>query len=431
MDTVVACSTPFGSSAIAIVRISGPKVKKVVSLLQKKEKNFKHNTPFLSPLLDEDLSVFDEALINIFFGPSSYTGEDLAEISSHGNPIIIEKIISLSCLYGCRVAEPGEFTKRAYLNNKMDMSQAEAVSSLIASKSLAGTKLSYKNLGGELADQILSIKNNIISTIGEFEFNLDISEEDLQPNLIKNSIKKIHALEKRLGLSLEGFKKTNLLTVGASVVIAGPTNAGKSTLFNHLLDKERAITSSVPGTTRDVLQDTINLGGVPVVLKDTAGIRKTKNTVEKIGVDKAFKQISSADVVIFLGKKPKKSILDERFIYVLNKIDLKKKFSGDYDIKISALKGKNIKELTKMVLSLLSARGKDSNIILTSKRQVENIGGARDFLKKSVAGLERGKSLELVVEDLNSSLSFLDNITKKTTKDDILSSIFSSFCVGK
>ena len=431
MDTVVACSTPFGSSAIAIVRISGPKVKKVVSLLQKKEKNFKHNTPFLSPLLDEDLSVFDEALINIFFGPSSYTGEDLAEISSHGNPIIIEKIISLSCLYGCRVAEPGEFTKRAYLNNKMDMSQAEAVSSLIASKSLAGTKLSYKNLGGELADQILSIKNNIISTIGEFEFNLDISEEDLQPNLIKNSIKKIHALEKRLGLSLEGFKKTNLLTVGASVVIAGPTNAGKSTLFNHLLNKERAITSSVPGTTRDVLQDTINLSGVPVVLKDTAGIRKTKNTVEKIGVDKAFKQISSADVVIFLGKKPKKSILDERFIYVLNKIDLKKKFSGDYDIKISALKGKNIKELTKMVLSLLSARGKDSNIILTSKRQVENIGGARDFLKKSVAGLERGKSLELVVEDLNSSLSFLDNITKKTTKDDILSSIFSSFCVGK
>ena len=431
MDTVVACSTPFGSSAIAIVRISGPKVKKVVSLLQKKEKNFKHNTPFLSPLLDEDLSVFDEALINIFFGPSSYTGEDLAEISSHGNPIIIEKIISLSCLYGCRVAEPGEFTKRAYLNNKMDMSQAEAVSSLIASKSLAGTKLSYKNLGGELADQILSIKNNIISTIGEFEFNLDVSEEDLQPNLIKNSIKKIHALEKRLGLSLEGFKKTNLLTVGASVVIAGPTNAGQSTLFNHLLDKERAITSSVPGTTRDVLQDTINLSGVPVVLKDTAGIRKTKNTVEKIGVDKAFKQISSADVVIFLGKKPKKSILDERFIYVLNKIDLKKKFSGDYDIKISALKGKNIKELTKMVLSLLSARGKDSNIILTSKRQVENIGGARDFLKKSVAGLERGKSLELVVEDLNSSLSFLDNITKKTTKDDILSSIFSSFCVGK
>jgi tRNA modification GTPase len=431
MNTVVACSTPFGSSAIAVVRISGPKVKKVISLLQKKKKNFKHNTPFLSPLLDEDLSVFDEALINVFFGPNSYTGEDLAEISSHGNPIIIEKIISLSCLHGCKVAEPGEFTKRAYLNNKMDLSQAEAVSSLIASKSLAGTKLSYKNLGGGLADQIFSIKNSIILIIGEFEFNLDISEEDLQPNLIKNSIKKIHILEKNLGLALDGFKKTNLLTVGASVVIAGPTNAGKSTLFNRLLDEERAITSSIPGTTRDVLQDTINLRGVPIVLKDTAGIRKTKNVIEKIGMNKTSKQISSADVVIFLGKKPKKKGSNGRFIYVLNKIDLKKKFSGDYDIKISALKGKNIKKLTEIILELLSGQGKDSNIILTSKRQVENIAGARKFLKKSLLGLKEEKSLELVVEDLNSSLSFLDNITKKTTKDDILSSIFSSFCVGK
>ena len=431
MDTVVACSTPFGSSAIATVRISGPKTKNVVARLQKTEKKFKHNTPFLSPLLDEDLSIFDEALINIFFGPSSYTGEDLAEISCHGNPIIIEKVVSLSCLYGCRVAEPGEFTKRAYLNNKMDLSQAEAVSSLIASKSLAGTKLSYKNLGGGLAEQILSIKNNIISVVGEFEFNLDISEEDLQPNLIKNSIKKIRSLEKNLGLALEGFKKTNLLMSGASVVIAGPTNAGKSTLFNRLLDEERAITSSIPGTTRDVLQDTINLRGIPVVLKDTAGIRRTKSSIEKIGIKKTSEQILAANVVIFLGKKKKKEESDPRFIYVLNKIDLKKKVSGSYDIKISALKGKNIKKLTDAVLGRLSEQEKDSNIILTSKRQKENVVGSRRFLKKSLEGLKRGSSLELVVEDLNSSLSFLDNITKKTTKEDILSSVFSSFCVGK
>ena len=282
MGTVVACSTPFGSSAIAVVRVSGPRAKKVISRLQKKEKNPKHNTPFLSSFLDEKGEVFDEGIINFFLAPNSYTGEDLAEISCHGNPIIIEKIVSLSCLYGCRIADPGEFTKKAYLNNKMDLSQAEAVSSLIASKSLAGTKLSYKNLGGGLADQILSIKNNIISIIGEFEFNLDISEEDLQPGLIKNSIKKIGRLEKKLGSALDGFKKTNLLTVGASVVIAGPTNAGKSTLFNRLIDEERAITSSIPGTTRDILQDTINLGGVPIILKDTAGIRKTKGTIEKI-----------------------------------------------------------------------------------------------------------------------------------------------------
>ena len=313
----------------------------------------------------------------------------------------------------------------------MDLSQAEAVSSLIASRSLAGTKLSHKNLDGELTDHVLSIKKSIISTIGEFEFNLDISEEDLQPGLIKNSTKKINLLEKNLGLALEGFKKTNLLTVGASVVIAGPTNAGKSTLFNRLLDEERAITSSIPGTTRDVLEDTINLSGVPVILKDTAGIRKTKGTIEKIGMKKTYKQISSANVVVFLGKKQKKWASDKRFIYVLNKIDLKKKHAGNYDIKISALKGKNIKKLTTAILENLSEQGKDSNIILTSKRQAENIGNSRKFLKKSLKGLKDGSSLELVVEDLNSSLSFLDNITKKTTKDDILSSVFSSFCVGK
>ena len=431
MSTVVACSTPFGSSAIAVVRISGPKVKKVVSRLQKKEKNPKHNTPFLSSFLDEEGEAFDEGIMNLFLAPNSYTGEDLVEISCHGNPIVIEKIVSLSCLYGCRIAEPGEFTKKAYLNNKIDLSQAEAVSSLIASKSLAGTKLSYKNLDGGLADQILSIKNSIISTIGEFEFNLDISEEDLQPGLIKNNIKKIIHLEKKLSSALGGFKKTNLLTVGASVIIAGPTNAGKSTLFNRLLNEERAITSSIPGTTRDVLQDTINLGSVPIVLKDTAGIRKTKGTIEKIGMKKTSKQISSANVVVFLGKKQKKWEADKRFIHVLNKIDLKKKHSGNYDIKISALKGKNIKKLTTAILGKLSEQGKDSNIILTSKRQAENIASSRKFLKKSLKSLRNGSSLELVVEDLNSSLSFLDNITKKTTKDDILSNVFSSFCVGK
>ena len=218
---------------------------------------------------------------------------------------------------------------------------------------------------------------------------------------------------------------------GASVVIAGPTNAGKSTLFNRLLDEERAITSSIPGTTRDVLQDTINLRGIPVVLKDTAGIRKTKSSIEKIGMKKTSEQILAANVVILLGKKKKKEGSDPRFIYVLNKIDLKKKVSGSYDIKISALKGKNIKKLADAVLGRLSEQGKDSNIILTSKRQKENVVGSRRFLKKSLEGLKRGSSLELVVEDLNSSLSFLDNITKKTTKEDILSSVFSSFCVGK
>ena len=177
MDTVVACSTPFGSSALSVVRVSGPKTKGFVLSLQKNTKKIKHSSPFLSSFLDEDGVVFDEGIVTVFFGPNSYTGEDLAEISCHGNPIIVDQIISLACSFGCRIAEPGEFTKRAYLSGKLDISQAEAVSSLISSRSLEGAKLTYKNLGGELSANISSAKETLISVVGEIEFNLDISED--------------------------------------------------------------------------------------------------------------------------------------------------------------------------------------------------------------------------------------------------------------
>ena len=334
MDTVVACSTPFGSSALSVVRVSGPKTKSFILSLQKKPKKIKHNSPFLASFFDEDGAVFDEGIINVFLGPSSYTGEDLAEISCHGNPIIVDRLISLACAFGCRLAEPGEFTKRAYLNDKVDISQAEAVASLISSRSLDGTKLTYKNLGGELSAKVSSIKKEIISVVGELEFNLDISEEDLQPNLFKRCSQKILLLKDGLDLALKGYKKTNLLNLGANVVIAGPTNAGKSTLFNLLLEEERAIISKTPGTTRDVLQDTINIEGMPIVLKDTAGIRKTKNKIERAGINKTEKEMAAADLVLFFGKKQK---TENNYIYIFNKADIKAPPSSGYDIKISAL----------------------------------------------------------------------------------------------
>ncbi len=431
MDTVVACSTPFGSSALSVVRISGPKTKSFIDSLQKKTRKIKHNTPFLSSFLDKDGVVFDEGIINVFFGPNSYTGEDLAEISCHGNPIIVDQIISLACDFGCRTADPGEFTKKAYLSGKLDIAQAESVASLIASRSLEGTKITYKNLGGELSANISSSKDVLISVVGEIEFNLDISEEGLQPNLFKKSFKKISLLKNKMEDALSGFKKTNILNVGASVVIAGPTNAGKSTLFNLFLDEERAIISKTPGTTRDVLQDTINLGGIPVVLKDTAGIRKTKDKIEKEGINKTQKELLSADLVLFLEKKPKKEDIKENYIYIFNKSDIKKPSSGDYDIKISALKGKNIKSLKKLIIKRLSQKSPVSSFILTSKRQVENINLSKKYMEKALKGLSEETSLELIVEDLNSSIFYLDKITKKTTKEDVLNSIFSSFCVGK
>ena len=431
MDTVVACSTPFGSSALSVVRVSGPKTKGFVLSLQKNPKKIKHSSPLLSSFLDEDGVVFDEGIITVFFGPNSYTGEDLAEISCHGNPIIVDQIISLACSFGCRIAEPGEFTKRAYLSGKLDISQAEAVSSLISSRSLEGAKLTYKNLGGELSANISSAKETLISVVGEIEFNLDISEEGLQPDLFTKSSQKILLLKNKMEEALSGFKKTNILNLGASVVIAGPTNAGKSTLFNLFLEQERAIISKVPGTTRDVLQDTINLKGMPIVLKDTAGIRKTKDKIEREGINKTQKELLSADLVLFLGKKEKRKKKDNKYIYIFNKSDIKKPASGEYDIQISALHGKNIKALKNLITKKLSGGSSVSYFILTSKRQVENIGRAKEHMELALKGLSTETSLELVVEDLNSSIFYLDKITKKTTKEDILSSIFSSFCVGK
>ena len=428
MDTVVACSTPFGSSALSVVRVSGPKTKSFILSLQKKPKKIKHNSPFLASFFDEDGAVFDEGIINVFLGPSSYTGEDLAEISCHGNPIIVDRLISLACAFGCRLAEPGEFTKRAYLNDKVDISQAEAVASLISSRSLDGTKLTYKNLGGELSAKVSSIKKEIISVVGELEFNLDISEEDLQPNLFKRCSQKILLLKDGLDLALKGYKKTNLLNLGANVVIAGPTNAGKSTLFNLLLEEERAIISKTPGTTRDVLQDTINIEGMPIVLKDTAGIRKTKNKIERAGINKTEKEMAAADLVLFFGKKQK---TENNYIYIFNKADIKAPPSSGYDIKISALKGKNIKKLKKLIIKRLSKEATTPSLVLTSKRQAENIFLSKKSLEKALEGLFLETSLELVVEDLNSSIVSLDRITEKTTKEDILNSIFSSFCVGK
>lgn len=432
MGTVVACSTPFGSSGIAVVRLTGKESHKITSSLLKKPLNKKiHNSPVLCALADVDGSVFDEAVINFLFGPNTYTGENLVEINLHGNPVIVQKTVDLCCSFGAKVAPGGEFTKRAYINGKLDMSQAESVASLISSKSVLGAKLSYKNLRGSLLENILSIKNKIISTIGQIEFNLDISEEDLQPNLISDAVAVVGGCITNLSSAMESFRSVNVLTSGASVVLAGPTNAGKSTLFNTLLQKDRAIVSSVAGTTRDVLENTINIGGVPFVLKDTAGIRKAKNSVEKIGVKKSSEEISSADLVLYLG--PPGSVLsseNKNVLYVFNKKDIKSGGSN-YDISVSALKNQNIDLLKKLILKTVSSDFSDFGFIITSQRQFSCLEKTEKHLCVARESLKKSGELELVVEDLNFALSFLDEITNKTTKDDVLDSVFSSFCVGK
>ena len=427
---IVACSTPPGVSGIAVVRISGEDAIKNVSTFVK-DSPFSENRPVskICFLVDKDGEVFDEAIVTSYVSPNSYTGENLVEISCHGNPEIVSKIIDLSVDAGSRLAEAGEFTKTAFLNGKLDLSEAEAVASVIHSLSLAGVKAGIKNLRGGLSKEIYSIKSSLISIVANLEFNLDISEEDLQPNLLKNSEKTILEIIKKLDACILSFEETKMFQSGASVVILGPPNAGKSTLFNCLVNKDQSIVTDVEGTTRDVIEKSININGLPILLKDTAGIRESGDDVEKIGVERSFVEAKDADFAIILNDRDL-TFEGVKYIHVFNKSDIKGP-DEKYDISISAKTGKNVKELKRVVYNSLISDKTKNDTLLTSKRQYNAIKGALKHIKDAYSLLIAEDSIELLVEDINRSITFLDSITQKTTKDDILEAVFSSFCVGK
>ena len=428
--TIVACSTPPGTSGIAVVRISGKDAIKNVS-------NFIKDCPFdeKSPdskiclLVDKDGLVFDEAVVTSYLGPNSYTGENLIEVSCHGNPNIVSKIIDLSVDGGASLAEPGEFTKRAFLNGKLDLSEAESVSAIIHSKSIAGVKAGVKNLKGGLSKKIGLIKSDLVSVVANLEFNLDISEEDLQPNLIKNSEGSLSKSVEILQSCVDAFNETRMFQLGASVVILGPPNAGKSTLFNLLVNKNQSIVTEIEGTTRDVVEKNINIDGLPILLKDTAGIRESNNRVEKIGVERSLREEKNADLVIVLNDAGR-SFGEDKYIHVFNKSDIKTP-DGEYDVVISAKTGDNIQKLKEAIYKSLINDDIQHDTFLISKRQRIAVESALKHIKDALSLLLGGDSLELIVEDINRSIDFLDSITSKTTKDDILDEVFSSFCVGK
>ena len=427
---IVACSTPPGVSGIAVVRISGKDAIKNISSFVKNS-SFNEKTPLskVCSLVDKDGLIFDEAVVTSYVEPNSYTGENLVEISCHGNPNIVSKIIDLSIESGSTLAEPGEFTKTAFLNGKLDLSEAESVSAIIHSKSITGAKAGIKNLKGGLSNKINSVKSSLVSVVANLEFNLDISEDDLQPNLLENSKKVVRVAIESLEGFLLTFRETKMFQVGASVVILGPPNAGKSTLFNCLVNKNQSIVTDVEGTTRDVVEKSIDINGLPVLLKDTAGIRESGDSVEKIGVERSFVEAKEADLAIVLNDN-ELVFNDSKHLYVFNKSDIASP-EKEYDIYISAKTGDNIQKLKKLIYTTLVNSETPADTLLTSKRQYVAIKNTLKHLEDARSLIVFGDSLELVVEDINRSIGFLDSITSKTTKDDILDAVFSSFCVGK
>ena len=405
---IVACSTPPGVSGIAVVRISGKDAIKNISAFVK-DSPFNEKTPLSKVcfLVDKDGLIFDEAVVTSYVQPNSYTGENLVEISCHGNPNIVSKIIDLSVDSGSTLAEPGEFTKTAFLNGKLDLSEAESVSAIIHSKSITGAKAGVKNLKGGLSNKINSVKSSLVSVVANLEFNLDISEDDLQPNLLENSKKVVCEAIESLGEFLLTFRETKMFQAGASVVILGPPNAGKSTLFNCLVNKNQSIVTDVEGTTRDVVEKNIDINGLPVLLKDTAGIREPGDSVEKIGVERSFVEAKEADLVIVLNDS-ELVFNDSKHLYVFNKSDIASP-DKEYDLSISAKTGDNIQELKKLIYTTLISSEAPADTLLTSKRQYIAIKNTLKHLEDAHSLIMVGDSLELVVEDINRSIDFLDS----------------------
>jgi len=437
-DTIVAPATPPGYGGVSIVRISGILSTKLTKQICKRGSSFSRRRPTLSSVYNNAGELIDNAIFTFFKGPHSYTGEDVLEISCHGNPVIVDQIVSTVCSFGARLADPGEFTKRAFLNGKLDLIQAESVSKLIESRSIEAANINSKVLSGSLSNKLSTIRESIVGVLAELEFEFDISEnESLIPNLIIKSHKAINNNILSCDNLIASYADGHLFNYGARVVIYGNPNVGKSTLLNALLEKDRAITSHVPGTTRDTVEADIVLGGIPVTLIDTAGIRTASSGIESAGIKRSYDEMKNADLLINVvanedGVAEKTQTTNT--LIVFNKIDLVAPPEKLTDIiPVSALLGDGIASLKNTIKErLISKNTSGSDVVLTTRRQEIAITGCKNSLSSSLKYLDKdAPELEIVAFELRDSINHIDALMGKTTVDDILNKVFSGFCVGK
>ena len=437
-DTIVAPATPPGYGGISIVRISGNLSTALTKQICKRELSFSNRRPALSSVYNSAGKIIDNAVFTFFKKPHSYTGEDVLEISCHGNPIVVDQIVSTVCGFGARLAAPGEFTKRAFLNGKMDLVQAESVSKLIGSRSVEAANINSKILSGSLSKKLNTIRESIVGVLAELEFEFDISEnESLAPNLITKSYNIINNNMLSCKNLIDSYASGLLFNRGARVVIYGNPNVGKSTLLNALLEKDRAITSETPGTTRDTVDANIVLGGVPVTLIDTAGIRNASSGVEFAGIKRSYDEIKNADLLINVvtGENDvDKNAQTRKTVIVFNKTDLvaPPERLGDV-VPVSALLGDGVSHLKSVIKNkLISKNSQASDTTLTTMRQKTAIISCKNSLGESLKYLNKdAPELEIVAYELRDSINHIDTLMGKTTVDDILNKVFSGFCVGK
>ena len=448
--TICALATAPGG-AIGIIRISGPQTLEILSRVFSKDlTKAKPNTIHYGHIKD-GAEIIDEVLVSIFRAPHSYTGEDSAEISCHGSRYIINKVLELLIQHGCRMAGPGEFTQRAYLNGKMDLSQAEAVADLIASSNKATHDIALNQLRGHFSSELSRLREQLLKLTSLLELELDFSDhEDLEFADRSELLELSKTIDNHILRLATSFETGQALKNGIPVAIIGKTNVGKSTLLNRLLKDDRAIVSDIHGTTRDTIEDTIDIKGITFRFIDTAGIRQTSDEIEQIGIERTYAAIEKARIVLWLldAEPSEKDIqeiqercYDKSLIIIQNKIDKSElwQFShlsplNTHLIKISAKYGENIDALETAIYEAAKIPELTENdIIVTSARQYQSLINAHDNLTRVIEGLETNLSGDLISEDLNHVLDDLSDITGqgRIVPNEVLGNIFKNFCVGK
>jgi len=453
-DTISAISTPFGEGGISVLRLSGNKSFDIIENIffkdpgRKKRINIAEtpsHTIHFGYLFDES-NLVDEVLISVFKKPNSYTGEDTIEISSHGGVLVTQKILALTLKTGARHAEPGEFTKRAFLNKRLDLSQAEAVADLIKAKTESAHESSLKQLEGSLSSYISSVRQEIIDATSLIELELDFSEENLEFISKDKFKKKIETLTDKLKDIISSYLSGKIIREGINLVITGRTNSGKSSLFNQLLKSDRAIVSDISGTTRDYLQENIIINGILFNLIDTAGIRKSTNLIETEGIKRSFQKIEEADFILYLIDSSstdelikneieffKNKFKSEKSLPVFTKNDIKD-LKDKNGITISIFNDASIYKLKNKITERIresTVQKSSSEIVLTNLRHKLCLENVVTTLRQVIDSLDKKMSGEFISVDLRSALSYLGEITGEVTNEEILNNIFSKFCIGK
>ncbi|MCL2681964.1 MAG: tRNA uridine-5-carboxymethylaminomethyl(34) synthesis GTPase MnmE [Bacteroidales bacterium] len=470
-DTICAISTPFGVGGLAVIRVSGEDAVSLVSKflypagtvrgtryevrgavvsaplndrwLSEVEATSHPATPHLKFCEFRDgETLIDEVVVTYFKAPKSYTGEDVVEIACHGSSYVQQKILQLLVANGCRLANAGEFTQRAFLNEKMDLSQAEAVADLIHAQSEGSHRLAIEQLRGGFSKKIIQLRRELIDFSALLELELDFSEEDVEFANREKLLDLLHRIKTEIQTLSDSFKIGNALKNGIPVAIIGKPNVGKSTLLNVLLNEEKAIVSDIPGTTRDTIEDTLNIQGTLFRFIDTAGLRESSDTIETIGIERTRKTIEKAQIVIIVDEVRGTgygvrsvdygNLHDKQVIHVINKIDTATDFTNSNDeILISAKNGIGIEKLIEKLVDFASEQKVSDRTLVSNLRHYEALNHALTFITNSENALKSGISTDLVAIDIRGALHHLGEITGEISTEEVLGSVFSRFCIGK